>query len=1050
MPEIDLALFGSAQVTVDGHAPLTFPTQKTFALLAYLAVERGRPHRREELAGLLWPDLPEVTARSNLRKTLERLRVALGEIDGVPGAIPLLRVDAQAVQFNPEAVHGLDVVEFEDLLRGCERHRHHSLDACPACAQRLTQALALYRGDFLVGFSIKNSAPFEEWALIQREHHRRQAVSALDTLVARNERLGEHEAARRWLVRQLELEPWREESHRRLMTVLTLVGQRSQALAQYATCRRVLREELDVDPAPETVALAERITYGPELTESPQILERRARRLALPVPPTPLVGRTTELAAMNELLGDPARRLVTLLGLGGAGKTHLALAAAPSLEGLFLQGATFVPLAGLSTADLAPAAILAALGETPAADSPPAESLVSYLRQRQLLLILDSAEHLLFAGDGGADQPDTAAPAGLLGLVLDILAQAPGVALLITSRERLAVRAEWVLEVAGLPVPEVDATDAEAIAACDSVRLFVDRSRQAFGTAALSQGDFGSVKRICRLVEGLPLAIELAVAGSRQQSLARLAEELEQGLVKLANAPRDVPARHRSVRATLEHSWGLLSQAERGLLARLSVFRGGCDEQAAIAVSGGSVNGLGSLVDKSLVRLGPDGRYILHELVRQFGLEKLAEAGEEPATRERHLVHFADGAEQREQALEVRREAWAPTFSSEHDNLVAALTFARDHELEPHGLRLASCLWYYWARFGLAREGQSWLELFLERIEPVGDIAVAWSRGMDGLGLILWRLGDLPRAAECIDRAIRLKRKLDDRPGLALALAHRGIVHAYNNEVASAEAVYQESLMLYRQLGDRIGTTVALQNLGNLAVQCGSNARAIRPFEECLRVYQELGDPAGVATISLGLGTIALEDRDLNEAEVCFERSRALAQTIGDPYTETTALNALGGLALERGNVDAAEALLQQTRRMCESLDDAVGASTARTALGSVALARGDLDGAARLLNESVRNFSAIGAQEGLVECFERLADVAVARACPETAMHLVGAASRLRRDIGAPLPGYRLELLNRVISALRLQLGDEAFVRLQAEGALLSIEQCVIEAAGL
>ncbi|MBL8093608.1 MAG: tetratricopeptide repeat protein, partial [Anaerolineales bacterium] len=460
--------------------------------------------------------------------------------------------------------------------------------------------------------------------------------------------------------------------------------------------------------------------------------------------------------------------------------------------------------------------------------------------------------------------------------------------------------------------------------------------------------------------------------------------------------------------------------------------------------------GLGSLVDKSLVRLGPDGRYTLHELVRQFGLEKLAEAGEELATRERHLVHFADGAEQREQALEVRRESWAPTFSSEHDNLVAALTFARDHGLESHGLRLASCLWYYWARFGLAREGQSWLEWFLERIEPVGDIAVAWSRGMDGLGLILWRLGDLPRAAECIDRAIRPKRELDDRLGLALALAHRGIVHAYNNEVASAEAVYQESLTLYRQLGDRIGTTVALHNLGNLAVQCGDNARASGPFEECLRVYQELGDPAGVATISLGLGTIALEARDLNEAEACFERSRALAQTIGDPYTETTALNALGGLALERGNVDAAEVLLQQTRRMCESLDDAVGASTARTALGSVALARGDVDGAARLLNECVRHFSAIGAQEGLVECFERLADVAVARACPETAMHLVGAASHLRRAIGAPLPGYRLELLNRVISALHLQLGDEAFERLQAEGALFTIEQCVIEAAGL
>ncbi|MBL8093103.1 MAG: tetratricopeptide repeat protein [Anaerolineales bacterium] len=1050
MPEIDLALFGSAQVTVDGHAPLTFPTQKTFALLAYLAVERGRPHRREALAGLLWPELPDVTARSNLRKTLERLRAALGAGDVDPGAKPLLWVDAQVVQFNPEAVHRLDVVEFEALLLACERHTHRGLDACPACAHRLAQALDLYCGDFLVGFSIKDSAPFEEWALIQREHYRRQAVSALDSLIARYERLGEHEAARRWLVRQLELEPWREESHRNLMIVLGLLGQRSQALAQYATCRRALKEELDVEPAPETVALAERITFGPDLAEPPQVLERRARRLALPVPPTPLVGRTTELAALNELLSDPGRRLVTLLGLGGAGKTHLALATAPTLESQFSHGAAFVPLAGLSTADLAPAAIMAALGETPAADKPPAESLVSYLRQRQLLVILDSAEHLLSTGDGGGGSTGADAPTDLLGLVLDILAQAPGVALLVTSRERLAVRAEWVLEVAGLPVPDVDATDAEAIAACDSVRLFVDRSRQAFGPAALTHSDFGSVKRICRLVEGLPLAIELAVAGSRHQSLARLAEELEQGLVKLANAPRDVPVRHRSLRATLEHSWDLLSLDERAVLGRLSVFRGGCDESAAIAVAGASVEALGSLADKSLVRLSPDGRYVLHELVRQFGIEKLAEAGEEPATRERHLTYFADGAEQREQALEVRREAWAPTFSSEHDNLVAALTFARDHGLESHGLRLASCLWYYWARFGLAREGQSWLEWFLERIEPIGDIAVAWSRGMDGLGLILWRLGDLPRAAACIDRALVLKRALNDRPGLALALAHRGIVHAYSNTPSEAEAVYLESLALYRDLGDRLGTTVALQNLGNLAVQSGENGRAIGPYEECLRIYHDLGDPAGEATISLGLGTIALEARDLSQAHSYFERSRSLAQSIGDPYTQTTAMNALGGLALERGELDQAEALLEQTWRLCESLDDSVGVATARTALGSVALARGDIDGAARHLKDSVRHFAAVNAQEGLVECFERLADVAIARACPETAVHLIGAAGHLRRNIGAPLPEYRLDLLDRVCRGLRIQLGDDGYERHRAVGERQSIEQCVAESATL
>lgn len=1047
MPQIDLALFGAAQVTINGQPPLAFPTQKTFALLAFLAVESNRPHRREELAGLLWPDLPDVTARTNLRKTLERLRVALGDDDTGPEARPLLRVDAQVVQLDVQAGHRLDVVEFESLLQACERHTHRSLETCPACASRLMQALELYRGDFLAGFSIRDSAAFEEWSLVQREHYRRRIVSALDALVSRQELLGEHELARRWLVRQLDLEPWREESHRRLMSTLALLGQRTAALAQYATCRRVLRRELDVEPAPETMALAERIKSGPPLTESAHVLEWRARRLALPTPPTALVGRTAELAELQELLGDPARRLVTLLGLGGAGKTHLALTVAPMVESLFRHGAAFVPLAGLSTADQAPAAILAALGEAAAGDGPPSESVLGYLRQRQLLLILDSAEHLLSSIDDDGGPPGVDSSVSLPALVLDILAQAPGVTFLLTSRERLAIRAEWVVEVGGLPVPDANVQEVAALEACDSVQLFLLRAQQTFGSASRKGPDLESVKRICRLVEGLPLAIELAVAGSRHQSFDRLADELEQGLTALANAPRDVPARHRSVRATFEHSWGLLSREERDLLGRLSVFRGGCGESSALAVSGGSVEGLGNLADKSLVRVGPEGRYTLHELVRQFGLEKLAETGQEPVTRERHLRYFADGAERRESDAQVRREAWAPSFSDEHDNLIAALTYARDHGLAWHGLRLASCLWYYWARLGLAREGQYWLEIFLDRVEPGGDGALAWSRGMDGLGLIVWRLGDLPRAAECIDRALVLKRKLNDRPGLALALAHRGIVHAYSNEPAQAEAVYQESLMLYRELGDRVGTTVALQNLGNLAVQSGENARAVGPFEECLQVYQELNDPAGMATISLGLGTIALEARDLSQAQAYFERSQELARMIGDPYTETTAMNALGGLALERGDVDAAEVLLEQTWRLCESVDDAAGAFTARTALSSVALARGDIDAAARLLRESVRHFAAVGAQEGLVECLERLADVAVARDCPETAVRLIGAASHVRRAIGAPLPTYRLEQLERMLGAQRPQLGDELFKRNLADGEGLSLEQCVAEA---
>ena len=526
-------LLGKPEVWLDDTLLTNFSTAKTEALLYYLAAS-GQMHSRESLAGMLWSEMPEANARRNLTKSLSVLRRLLE---------PFLLIEAKRVGFAPDATLDLDVTEFETAVSN---------------ASPTSKATQLYRDDFLAGFFVKDALAFEAWQLTQREKLRQLAIEALEKMTAQAAAEGDYDTSIATCRRLLELDPWRESTHRQLMRLLSQNGQLAAALTQYENCRQLLADELGVDPTPETTTLYEQIQTA-----------RAGRPNNLPAATTAFVGRQDEVSQISQMLLKPDCRLVTLAGIGGIGKTRLALAVGHSLNQLpglhFLNGITFVPLQSVETAAIATEtmttadAIATAVAQTlnlylPGRRSPAAE-VAEYFEPEAQLLILDNFEQLV---DGA-------------NWLAELLQRCPQLKLLVTSREPLNLAAEWRIALTGLPLPD-DTHSPEQFAA---VQLFLQAARQARPDFALTPQNSPHVVQLCQLVMGLPLAIKLAASWLRIMPAEQLTAELKQNLDILSTKMRDVPERQRSMRAVFDSTWEMLQQEEQTVLMGLSIFRWG-------------------------------------------------------------------------------------------------------------------------------------------------------------------------------------------------------------------------------------------------------------------------------------------------------------------------------------------------------------------------------------------------------------------------------------------------------------------------------------------
>jgi predicted ATPase/DNA-binding SARP family transcriptional activator len=991
MTALSLSFLGSVQATLNGDVLAGFRYDKVQALLAFLAVEAERPHRRESLVGLLWPDLPDEAARANLRQALATLRSVIGDRSAEP---PFLLISREGVQWNRAANAWVDVTAFTHLMQASSRHDHRHPGHCRTCAQRYTQAAELYRGGFLAHFFLPDSAPFEEWAAVKREVLQRQALEALSYLSAYYERRGEYAVAEAYVRRQLALEPWHESAHQHLMRLLLLNNQRSQALAHYEQCRRILAEELGVEPAAETTALYEQIRdEAQEATAEVTRLALPAERAHnLPPPPTPFVGREQELASIAALLDDPACRLLTLVGAGGIGKTRLALQAATEQLDSFLDGIYFVPLAEVTSADLSIAAIGEAISSPFTGQGSQKVQLLHFLRDKEMLLVLDNFEHLLEAA----------------GLLAEILAAATGVSLLVTSRERLGLQGEWLFQVQGLPYPAEDLPATVGWSEADyerysAMHLFLKSATRLQPGLSLDEADGRWVAHICQLVEGMPLAIELAAAWIRVLSCAEIAGQIEQGIRFLSTPLRDLPPRHRSLHAVFDHSWGLLSPEEQALLRKLSVFRGGCQREAAAEVAGASLPLLAALVDKSWLRRTPAGRYTLHELLRQYAWDRLVQAGEAEETQARHLVYLWELAEAAEPHLqEMLSTTWPKRLEAENDNLRAALAWSLAGGNGEAGLGLAGAAWLFWWLRGQIGEGRQWLEALLES-SPAASPALR-ARAYRGAGGLAYYQTDLPAAERYMRKALLLYQEIGDQKWISQTLRNLSVVLSDQGEFEGARSCAEESLLLARQVGDAQTLANALSELGILEYYSGNPARALPYLEEGLALDRRRGDQNDIA---IGLH---------NLAEV------------------QTAM----------GNLGAAFQLSVESMTLFRQVENNYGLAFALQAQGDLLGIQGDCVEAQKRLAEALLLFRNLGTVQGITVTLVGFAALAMRQQAWGQATRLLGAVSALLDGGEAVLKPPMQARYQRSLISVRSSLPETAFAAAWAQGRSMSLEKAI------
>ena len=992
---LSLSLLGPFQVTRAGQSLTGFESNKVRALLAYLAVESAHPHSREELACFLWPDQSELAARSNLRQALANLRRVLGDDTAQP---PFLSINREFIQFNGGAEYELDLSTFTTLLKKSEKHAHRHVETCKACAQWLSQAEVLYRSSFLEHFIVSSSA-FDEWAQVIREKMRQEMLSVLFHLSEYATRRGDTTQAYHLAVRQIEIDPWREEAYRQGMRALAQSGQTSAALSMYEWCRRVLSTDLGVEPHIETRTLYEAIQAGnlPQEAGAPSIL-----RLCSPsAESNPFIGRERELDELAELLGRPACRLLTLTGPGGIGKTRLALQAAAEQNGAFAGGVCCVPLLSVGSSDQMVSAVAEAVGMTFSGGQNARQQLIGWLAEQEMLLVLDNFEHLLHPAIEG--EPDSAAGDGPLGVVLEMLAKAPRVVLLVTSREKLKLQSEWVFDLRGLDYPIQDRVD--EIEQYSAVQLFLLHARKMRRDFSPLKEDAQAVARICQLVEGMPLAIELAGSAAYQRSCTAIANEIERDLHQLVSPLHDTPKRHRSVWAAFEHSWSLLSVEEQLSFSRLSVFKGEFDEGAAEQVAGSTHPVLTALIDKSLLRSNSGGRYGMHELVQHYANVKLAEFGELTSTRGAHLDYFLKMAEEAEPVLYAGEQGiWLERLEESHDNLRAALKWSLENQDVDRAARLGGALARFWGLRGYLDEGRLWLAQVISLLETGSASALIQAKVWMGAGMLAWRQSAYDLSSEYMEKSLTYTRQTGDEAAVSRVLQALATIEMARGSYARSTAILEEVLALDRKNENHENLAYDLGSLADVAFQQGNYALAQSFYEKSLALHRERGDKNSIAICLHNLGEVNHQLGDDAQSRVLTVEAAALFRELGVKQ----------GLAVSLAN------------------------------LGELAVGAGDASGGQILYREALKLQQELGAKGDILSILLILAAFALQSDQPARAVRLFAAAQALRQSIDVALSQAQVTEYETHITSARARLKEPDFAQAWTEGSAMTVEAAI------
>jgi predicted ATPase/DNA-binding SARP family transcriptional activator len=1057
-------VLGPLAVWTSAGEQLTVPGLKVRALLADLLVHAGEPVSADRLVDDLWGERAPADPAGALQAKVSQLRrvLAAAEPDGrdlveyrPPGY--LLRASGNMV----------DASQFQDLL-----NRARAVGDPRARAALLTEALGLWRGGAFADFG---DQLFTQAAIGRLEEER---LVALEEQAEARLALGDHAQLASELAGLVSRHPLRERLRAAQLTALYRAGRPSEALDSYRELRKRLADELGLDPGAELAALHQAILVADPALRAPVPAPTAAPRTNLPGPFGSLIGRTEAVTTVRTLLASS--RLVTLTGPGGVGKTRLAVETAAQQAGLFPDGTWLVELAAeAGEADVAELTS-AALGlRDSAPQGPLADWLAAALESRQMLLVLDNCEHLIGPVAALADR---------------LLRAAPGLRILATSQEPLAIDGEQLWEVPPLELPGPEDGEATVVARAGAVRLFVARAAAAAPGFTLDGDSARAVAAVCRRLDGIPLALELAAARVRALGVHTLAARLDDRFRLLTAGKRGAPARQQTLRAVIDWSWELASEPEQIVLRRLAVHADGCTLTAAEQTCAGDgldradVAGLlARLVDRSLVAVTAEGkrepRYRLLESVAAYGTERLREAGELDRFQRGHRQFYTALAEQaRFQLRGDSQRQWLQRLDRESANIRSALDGAIRHREADLALRLAGAMTWYWFLRGRLTEARRALESALAAAPdsaglaacggghgPAWAFATAWQAGITllagapaenaaaalkpygglddpagraeaewFLGFATSDFGDLSPSEDLISRALTAFRAAGDRWGIAAVLSTRAKHAAARGDLAAVHDHGQQSLALFRELGDRWGQLQATEWLGSRCETVGDYEQGRQLHVEALRMATELGLWPQAADRLTWLGRIATLTGDYARARELLEEARRLAAGQAYKPGEVFADISLGTLARREGDLDDADARLRTVldwhRQMGYAPD--VGLAMVLSELGFTAEQRGDPAAAHHFHAEALAGARGLGDPRGIALALEGLAGAQAVAGQHRHAALLLGTAAAIRRSRQAPLSPAEQGDADRIAGSVRAALGESTFGAQMQRGA--------------
>lgn len=886
-----IKLFGGLRISQNEQA-LTIPRLRERTLFAYLLLHPTTAHSREKLIELLWPDTDSTRSGRNFATVLYRLQQQIGK--------SWIVVEGNSLRLTTTPTMTVDVWTFDQLYG-------------QLAIAKLEQAVTLYADDLLMPMANLLPDHQDDWLLPIQTHYHECFLHALWQLGHLYEQEQQFEEAHRCYQRLRLNDPLNEEAYSGLMRVYARQGRLAEVTTCYHDLEALLQQELAAPPSSTVRALWATLTRTPTYIEQPATpiankqttAPRASQALAhnFPKPLTSLIGRAHELDQIGRLLAN--HRLLTLTGAGGSGKTRLAIAIARELADTFEHGAWWIDLSPLTEESLIAQTVLQTLGLPPAATTAPLTQLVEHLTGQQCLLVLDNCEHLL---------------AACATLIETLLQACDEIQILATSREPLGVASErlWLTPTLAMPTnldrphtsvnkPGAASDLVATLGNYAALQLFVERARAVRQDFQLTPENVGSVLEICRRLDGIPLAIELAAARIKVLPPAQLAQRLQDRFRLLVNPQRNSLPRQQTLQALIDWSYNLLSEHERRLLCRLAVFAGGFSLEAAEAVCGeATLEALARLVDKSMVlffeRQGA-ARYRLLETIHAYAQQRLVERGEAERYEQAHLAFYLNLAEQAAPHLATAEQVrWAAILELEQDNLRATLHRAIAQGLLSTALRLINALNAFWFVRGDYAEARTWIDQTLSLAATAGAMAQTTAtqrllaQALAHGGRFAFHQTDYPNAIQLLNNALALARTGDDHATEMRALNTLGSVYLEQRRFVLAKQSYYESLQLAEVTNNQPRMAIALNNLGVVTHEQGQLLEARDFYTKSLTLQQQLGDAHGVTTAMIGLGRVAAARQDYVAAEEHFSQSLALSRQLGNKRITALALSNLGDL----------------------------------------------------------------------------------------------------------------------------------------------------------